>query len=109
MSGPGLVMLKLVSVPPTLSLNLIGLGKVFCIIVCLVMTATLDDLDRWMNSVTENENLEFKLGEKGYDTTKLCRYCVALGNEGGGPDGLSFYLDANALSGRKDAELQCFQ
>jgi ATP-dependent DNA helicase RecG len=65
-------------------MNLIGLGKVFCIIVCLAMTATLDDLDRWMNSATETENLEFKLGEKGYDTTKLCRYCVALGNEGGG-------------------------
>ncbi len=33
---------------------------------------------------SETQNLEFKEARNQYDTTKLCRYCVAIANEGGG-------------------------
>lgn len=44
----------------------------------------LETLNRWLNTSTENEQLEFKEAKQQYDGTKLLRYCVALANEGGG-------------------------
>jgi len=41
-------------------------------------------LARWLVAPAEHEHLEFKEAKQQYDTTKLLRYCVALGNEGGG-------------------------
>lgn len=45
---------------------------------------TLDNLDQWLLTPAETEQLEFKEAKQQYDTTKLMRYCVALANEGGG-------------------------
>lgn len=48
------------------------------------MSATLEELHRWLTASREGENLEFKEAKNQYDLTKLFRYCVALANEGGG-------------------------
>ncbi|MGZ8159866.1 MAG: ATP-binding protein [Methylobacter sp.] len=45
---------------------------------------TLEQLNRWLLDVPENEHLEFKEAKQQYDTGKLLKYCVALANEGGG-------------------------
>ena len=45
---------------------------------------TLEQLNRWLLDVSENEHLEFKEAKQQYDTGKLLKYCVALANEGGG-------------------------
>lgn len=41
-------------------------------------------IDLWRGSASETQNLEFKEAATQYDTRKLCRYCVAIANEGGG-------------------------
>ncbi len=48
------------------------------------MTITPAQIDLWRSSAAENQNLEFKEARNQYDTNKLCRYCVAIANEGGG-------------------------
>ena len=48
------------------------------------MTTTLDELEQLMRSASEGEQLEFKEAKNQLDQTKLCRYCVAIANEGGG-------------------------
>jgi len=48
------------------------------------MTATLSDLQQWMNSPSESEHLEFKKAANQFDLEKLLNYCCALANEGGG-------------------------
>ena len=48
------------------------------------MTITPIQIDIWRSSPTETQNLEFKEAGNQYDTRKLCRYCVAIANEGGG-------------------------
>ena len=48
------------------------------------MSITADQIDLWRSSASETQNLEFKEARQQYDTTKLCRYCVAIANEGGG-------------------------
>lgn len=48
------------------------------------METTLDELERLMSSPSEAEQLEFKEAKNQYDQTKLCKYCVAIANEGGG-------------------------
>ena len=45
---------------------------------------TPEQIDLWRSSARETQNLEFKEAKNQYDTRKLCRYCVALANEGGG-------------------------
>ena len=47
-------------------------------------TTTIEQIDIWRRSNTENENLEFKEAKTQYDFEKLCGYCVAIANEGGG-------------------------
>ncbi len=48
------------------------------------MTITSAQVDLWRASASETQNLEFKEAATQYDTRKLCRYCVAIANEGGG-------------------------
>lgn len=43
-----------------------------------------EQIDLWRKSLTEHQRLEFKEAKLQYDFQKLCRYCVALANEGGG-------------------------
>jgi ATP-dependent DNA helicase RecG len=42
------------------------------------------DIDRIIAAHREHERLEFKQAKQQFDTETLFRYCVALGNEGGG-------------------------
>jgi predicted HTH transcriptional regulator len=48
------------------------------------MTFTADHINIWRSTASETQRLEFKEARNQYDTTKLCRYCVAIANEGGG-------------------------
>ncbi|MBS7350166.1 MAG: putative DNA binding domain-containing protein [Comamonas sp.] len=48
------------------------------------MSITADQINLWRSSASETQNLEFKEARNQYDTRKLCRYCVAIANEGGG-------------------------
>jgi ATP-dependent DNA helicase RecG len=48
------------------------------------MSTTLAELEKLMALPSETEQLEFKAATNQFDTTKLCRYCVAMANEGGG-------------------------
>lgn len=48
------------------------------------MTTTVADIDRWRASPEETAQLEFKEAKNSFDFDRLCNYCVALANEGGG-------------------------
>jgi len=48
------------------------------------MDTTLDELERLMASPSEGEHLEFKEAKNQFDRDKLCKYCIAIANEGGG-------------------------
>jgi len=48
------------------------------------MGTTPDQVDRWRQTPSENQHLEFKEAKNQFDTRKLAEYCVALANEGGG-------------------------
>ena len=48
------------------------------------MSISPEQIDLWRGLVSETQRLEFKEARNQYDTTKLCRYCVAIANEGGG-------------------------
>lgn len=48
------------------------------------MTITPAQIAIWRGLASETQNLEFKESGNQYDTRKLCRYCVAVTNEGGG-------------------------
>ena len=48
------------------------------------MAISVDQIDLWRSAVKETEVLEFKSATIQYHTEKLCEYCVAIGNEGGG-------------------------
>jgi ATP-dependent DNA helicase RecG len=48
------------------------------------MVVTVDQIDYWRSQPSETEVLEFKEAKNQYDNKKLCRYCVAIANEGGG-------------------------
>src|SRR5262249_33513642 len=49
------------------------------------MPITPEQVDLWRSSQSENQRLEFKEAKAQFDNRKLCEYCVALANEGGGP------------------------
>ena len=51
---------------------------------CLTMTTTAEQIDLWRSVPKETQRLEFKEARRQYDTRKLCEYCVAIANEGGG-------------------------
>lgn len=48
------------------------------------MGITSEQIDIWRGMMHETQNLEFKEANNQYDTKRLCRYCVAIANEGGG-------------------------
>jgi predicted HTH transcriptional regulator len=48
------------------------------------MPITPDQLDIWRQSPIEHQRLEFKEAKLHFDYRKLCQYCVAIANEGGG-------------------------
>lgn len=48
------------------------------------MAITIEQIDLWRQIRSETQNLEFKEAKNQYDTKKLCKYCVAIANEGGG-------------------------
>ena len=48
------------------------------------MQTTPEQIDLWRSTPKETQRLEFKEGKNQYDTHKLCAYCVAIANEGGG-------------------------
>jgi type I restriction enzyme S subunit len=48
------------------------------------LTTTPAQIDRWRQASSEHERLEFKEAKTQFDNRRLCEYCVALANEGGG-------------------------
>ena len=48
------------------------------------MSTTPDQINLWRSAPSEQQRLEFKEAKEQFDFGKLCKYCVALANEGGG-------------------------
>jgi len=48
------------------------------------MATTPEQVDLWRQSSSERPGLEFKEAKTQFDNCKLCEYCVAMANEGGG-------------------------
>ena len=48
------------------------------------MSTTAAQIDLWRSAASEHQRLEFKEAKTQFDFDKLCKYCVALANEGGG-------------------------
>jgi predicted HTH transcriptional regulator len=48
------------------------------------MAVTVEQIDLWRASRSETQRLEFKEAKTQFDSQRLCEYCVALANEGGG-------------------------
>lgn len=48
------------------------------------MTIDMAQLEMWLTLPQETPCLEFKEAKTQFDFSRLCRYCVALSNEGGG-------------------------
>jgi ATP-dependent DNA helicase RecG len=48
------------------------------------MATTILQIDTWRAERSEHQRLEFKEAKSQFDNRKLCKYCVALANEGGG-------------------------
>lgn len=48
------------------------------------MSTSPEQIDVWRAAPTEDQHLEFKEARRQYDYGKICEYCVAIANEGGG-------------------------
>lgn len=48
------------------------------------MSITVEQIDAWRSVPSEHKGLEFKEAKSQFDSRKICRYCVAIANEGGG-------------------------
>ena len=48
------------------------------------MSTTPDQINLWRSALSEHQRLEFKEAKTQFDFRTLCKYCVALANEGGG-------------------------
>ncbi|MBV8819324.1 MAG: putative DNA binding domain-containing protein [Acidobacteriaceae bacterium] len=48
------------------------------------MPITAAQVDIWRKAPSENQRLEFKEAKQQYDYKRICEYCVAIANEGGG-------------------------
>ncbi|MEO6060479.1 MAG: ATP-binding protein [Thermoflexales bacterium] len=48
------------------------------------MTTTANQIDLWRSASSEHQRLEFKEAKTQFDFSRLCKYCVAIANEGGG-------------------------
>ncbi len=49
-----------------------------------LMRTTPEQINLWRDARSEHQHLEFKEAKTQFDFGKLCKYCVALANEGGG-------------------------
>jgi ATP-dependent DNA helicase RecG len=49
-----------------------------------VVVITVEQVDYWRSLPSETEVVEFKEARNQFDNRRLCRYCVAIANEGGG-------------------------
>ena len=48
------------------------------------MAVTPEQIDQWLAEPSEHPRLEFKEARTQFGRTRLCEYCVAIANEGGG-------------------------
>lgn len=48
------------------------------------MPVTLAQIDQWLAAPSEHRRLEFKEAKGSFSKSRLCKYCVALANAGGG-------------------------
>lgn len=48
------------------------------------MATTPQQIDLWRQAPTEHQRLEFKEAKNQFDYRRLCEYCAAMANEGGG-------------------------
>jgi ATP-dependent DNA helicase RecG len=48
------------------------------------MSTTPEQINLWRSTPSEHQRLEFKEAKTQFDFRTLCKYCVALANEGGG-------------------------
>jgi len=48
------------------------------------MAATLAQINQWLAEPSEHRRLEFKEAKSSFSKSRLCKYCVALANAGGG-------------------------
>ncbi len=48
------------------------------------MPTTPAQIDQWRHATSEGHHLEFKEAKTQFDSKRLCQYCVAIANEGGG-------------------------
>ena len=48
------------------------------------MSTTPEQINLWRSAPSEHQRLEFKEAKTQFDFRTLCKYCVALANEGGG-------------------------
>src|SRR5437762_1574175 len=48
------------------------------------MSTTLEQINLWRSAPSAHQRLEFKEAKTQFDFRTLCKYCVALANEGGG-------------------------
>lgn len=48
------------------------------------MSTTPEQINLWRSAPSEHQRLEFKEAKVQFDFGKLCKYCVAIANEGGG-------------------------
>jgi hypothetical protein len=48
------------------------------------MPIPVNQIDLWRQSSSEHQRLEFKEAKTQFGSRKLCKYCVAMANEGGG-------------------------
>ncbi|MBP7826173.1 MAG: putative DNA binding domain-containing protein [Verrucomicrobia bacterium] len=48
------------------------------------MSTTPEQINLWRSAISEDQRLEFKEAKTQFDFRTLCKYCVALANEGGG-------------------------
>jgi predicted HTH transcriptional regulator len=47
-------------------------------------TTSVEQIDSWCRYASESQHLEFKEARAQFEMSRLCEYCVALANEGGG-------------------------
>lgn len=48
------------------------------------MSTTVEQINLWRSAPSEHQRLEFKEAKAQFDFRTLCKYCVAIANEGGG-------------------------
>lgn len=48
------------------------------------MSTTVEQINLWRSAPSEHQRLEFKEAKTQFDFRTLCKYCVAIANEGGG-------------------------